>query len=245
MKIDHTSPVPFHMQVERLLRGMLKKSRYQNGELLPPEERMAEQLGVCRNTVRTAISRLVQEGVLERRAGRGTRYVRQPVQTSLDNWPSFTREMEAKGIKVEVFSCRVEETTPSSRIAQLLHLSDAQRKREVITLERVRGFDGIPSVKSVSWFHPRARLKTEYDFTKPLYELIAEHSGIVPVCSEEQVSAALAGKELARTLDCGEEDPILVRTRVVSDAGGLVIEYNENYYRADRFTYGLKIRKGS
>lgn len=245
MKIDRKSPVPLHSQVETLIRGMLKETRYQDGELLPPEARMAERLGVSRNTVRAAIGRLVQEGVLERRAGRGTRYVRQPVRTSLENWPSFTREMRAKGIQVETFSRLVEEARPSPEIARLLRLAEAERKRGVVKLERVRGYGGIPSVKSVSWFHPRTRLKVDDNFSVPLYELIFQRSGITPEFSREDVSAELAGPSLGQTLGCDETAPILVRTRIVSDADGKVIEYNENHYRADRFTYGLTIRKGN
>lgn len=244
MKTDSRNPLPLHVQVENLLREMLRQPRYQDGELLPPETRMAAKLGVCRNTVRAAISRLVQEGLLERRAGHGTRCVRQPVRTSLENWPSFTREMQAKGIKVEVFSRLVEDAKPDERIVRLLRLSERERKGGVIKLERVRGYGGIPSVKSVSWFHPRTLLGTEDDFTAPLYDLIAQRSGIVAEVSEEEVSAALAGQDLARTLRCGAEDPILLRTRLVSDADRKMIEYNENHYRADRFTYGLTIRRG-
>lgn len=244
MKIDHRSSIPLHVQVESLIREMLKQSRYQNGDLLPPEARIAEQLGVCRNTVRAAISRLVQEGVLERRAGRGTRYVRQSVRTSLENWPSFTREMRAKGISVETFSRLVEDTKPDAKVARMLQLSSLEKKRGVIRLERVRGYGGIPSVKSVSWFHPRTRLTVDDDYSMPLYELISKRSGIVPEFSEEEVSAELATQKLAEVLACEKGDPILVRKRVVSDAARKVIEYNENHYRADRFTYGLTIRKG-
>jgi GntR family transcriptional regulator len=243
MKIDHESRMPLHAQVEALLRAMVKEEKYRNGELLPPEARIAEKLAVCRNTVRAAISRLVLEGVLERKAGRGTRVVRQSVKTSLENWPSFTREMAAKGIEVEVFSRKLELVRPKLAVARLLQLTAAERRRKLVRLERVRGYGGIPSVSSVSWLHPRTGLSVDDDFAEPLYDLIRERCGIVPEYSEEEVSAALADGELAARLGCDEGDPILVRNRVVSDASRRVIEYNENHYRADRFTYGLTIRK--
>lgn len=244
MKIDHDSPIPLHAQVEAMVRDMLQESRYQNGELLPPEARIAERLSVSRNTVRAAISRLVQEGVLERKAGRGTRVVKQSVKTSLQNWPSFTREMKTKGIEVEVFSCAVGLVKPTAKVARLLQLSTGDRHRKVVKLERVRGYGGIPSVYSVSWFHGRTGLSAGDDFTIPLYDLIQDRSGIVPEFSEEEVSAALADVAMASRLGCEEGDAVLLRTRLVTDASRRVIEYNENHYRADRFTYGLTIRRG-
>lgn len=204
---------------------------------------MAEELSVCRNTVRAAIGRLVQEGVLERKAGRGTRLVKQSVKTSLENWPSFTREMRAKGIEVETFSHKLEMVKPTAKVGRMLQLTAATRRGKLLRLERVRGYGGIPAVCSVSWFHPRTGLGMDHDFSMPLYDLIHQCSGIVPEYSEEEVSAALADPDLAEKLNGEEGDPVLVRIRLVSDASRRIIEYNENHYRADRFTYGLTIRR--
>lgn len=244
MKINHNSPVPLHAQVETLIRGMLRKPAFRDGALLPPEVRIAEQLGVCRHTVRMAILRLVQEGVLERKAGLGTRAAKQSVKTNLSDWPSFTREMRAQGIKVEVFSITAEWERPSKEVVRALRLMKAESRRQVLRLERVRGHGGIPSVYSVSWFHHRLKLSGDEDFGSPLYDLIRGASGIVPEYSEEEVSAALADASLAAKLGCAVGHPVLVRVRTVADAGRNVIEYNRNFYRADRFTYGLTIRRG-
>jgi GntR family transcriptional regulator len=241
MKIDHDSPLPLHAQVEALVRDLVRKPRYRSGELLPPEARIAENLGVSRNTVRAAISRLVQEGVLERKAGLGTRYVNQAVKTSLRNWPSFTGEMKQRGLEVEVFSLDLARVRPPSEVARALRISTGK----ILRMARIRGHGGIPSVVSVSWFHECAKLDPDDDFSRPLYELIRAKSGITVEYSEEEISAALADQELAEKLCCKVGDPILVRRRIVRNAAKREIEYNVNHYRADRFTYGLTIRKQS
>lgn len=243
MRIDHDSPVPLHAQVESLIREMLKQPRYRQGDLLPPEAGMAERLGVSRNTVRAAISRLVQEGVLERKAGRGTRYVNQPLRTGLKNWPSFTREMKQRGIDVAVFSLHAEKARPPVEVARALRLSDSEKKKKIVRMERIRGYDGIPAVHSISWFHDRSRLQVDHDFSRPLYQLIHDKSGLVVDSSEEEISAAVADPDLAETLCCDPGDAVLVRRRIVRNAAKKEIEYNINYYRADRFTYGLTIQR--
>lgn len=241
MKIDHASPMPLHAQVEQLIRELLAEKRYQDGELLPPEALMAEKLAVSRNTVRAAISRLVHEGMLERKAGRGTRYVKQPLQTNLRYWPSFTTEMQRKGVIVETFSLHTKFEKADDEIAAAMHLNAATKKREILRMDRTRGHDGIPAVYSVSWFHPRTKITTEEDYSTPLYALIQKKSGITVVYSEEQISAICADEQLAGELRCEPGDPLLVRKRTVRDAGKNVIEYNVNYYRGDRFTYHLTI----
>lgn len=243
MRIDHSSPLPLHAQVEKLVREMLKQSKYRQGALLPPEAGMAEQLGVSRNTVRAAISRLVQEGVLERKAGHGTRYLNQPLRTSLKNWPSFTREMKQRGIEVVVFFLDSKNVRPTKEVAQALRFTGQEKGDTVVRMRRIRGYNGTPAVYSISWFHGRTGLQPDDDFSIPLYQLIHEKSGLLVDSSEEEISAAIAGRDLAEKLGCKQGDPVLVRKRIVRDAAGKEIEYNTNYYRADRFVYGLTLHQ--
>ena len=243
MRIDPGSPMPLHAQVESMLRELLKQRKYQQGELLPPEAKIASDLGISRNTVRAAISRLVQEGIMERKAGRGTRYVNQPVLTSLKNWPSFTREMKQRGIEPVVFSLNVELLTPSPQIVEALRLSKTEGAGRILKMERIRGYNGIPAVHSISWFHPRTALQVDDDFSRPLYRLIHDKSGLAAESSEEEISAALADRDFAERLCCNIGDAVLVRKRIVRNDEKKELEYNLNRYRPDRFTYGVTLQK--
>src|SRR5512147_119204 len=103
LKLDHQSSIPLCAQVEQLLRELVRQPRYQQGALLPDEVKLATQLGISRGTVRSGISKLVFEGVLERKAGVGTRVAPRHAESGVRAWRSFTREMAAKGIKVHNF----------------------------------------------------------------------------------------------------------------------------------------------
>jgi GntR family transcriptional regulator len=96
MRIDHKSATPLHMQVEMLLRELIKEPKYINGALFPKEVDIAKKLGISRNTVRQAISKLVIEGYLERKKGVGTKVASQNISTQLKSWMSFTREMKKR-----------------------------------------------------------------------------------------------------------------------------------------------------
>ena len=109
LRIDHNAVIPLHMQVEKLLRELVEMPNCQKGELFPKEVDIARQLGISRNTVRQAISKLVIEGILERKKGVGTRVTSQNINTQLKSWMSFTREMNAKGVKVRYISKLVSE----------------------------------------------------------------------------------------------------------------------------------------
>jgi len=54
------------------LRRSIEEGAYQRFERLPPSRRLAEDMGVARNTLRDALYQLEKEGLLETRAGSGT-----------------------------------------------------------------------------------------------------------------------------------------------------------------------------
>ena len=55
------------------LRDQISEGRLRDGELLPGEQRLAETFGVSRVTVRRALDALSQGGMIDRRAGSGTK----------------------------------------------------------------------------------------------------------------------------------------------------------------------------
>ena len=74
--VNPADAVPLHAQIERELRRMMALKGFQNGALFPDEQTLANRFGVSRGTVRVALTRLVQQKLLERKAGVGTRVAR-------------------------------------------------------------------------------------------------------------------------------------------------------------------------
>lgn len=72
VRIDTRSSSPKYAQLRDQLVEAITTGGYAPGEKLPPEDVLASQAGVSRNTVRQAITELVQDGLVERRHGSGT-----------------------------------------------------------------------------------------------------------------------------------------------------------------------------
>ncbi|MFI1375855.1 PLP-dependent aminotransferase family protein [Streptomyces longwoodensis] len=64
--------------LERALRDAVRDGRLAPGERLPATRRLAEELGISRNTVKAAYDQLVAEGFLTARQGSGTRVASLP-----------------------------------------------------------------------------------------------------------------------------------------------------------------------
>ena len=111
-----------------------------------------------------------------------------------------------------------------------------------LKLSKLKGTAGEPIVYFESYFHPRIGLNNKDDFGMPLYTMLEEKYGIMVKRSSENIKAMLAGK-IAKKLKVLESDPILFRERYVYDAGDRPTEYNLGYYRSDKFTYSIDIKK--
>jgi GntR family transcriptional regulator len=241
LKLDHQSSVPLRAQVEQLLRQLIRQPKYQRGALLPDEVKLATRLGISRGTVRSGISKLVFEGVLERKAGVGTRMSQQHLESGIRAWRSFTREMAAKGISVQNFCLDYRVVAGSPEAAQALQLGSGT---EVWRLDRVRGWGGKPVLQSTSWFHPRLNLKGDEDFTHPLYETLEKATGVRPHRAREEFLGIVAEARKARLLRVAEGTPLLLRRHTVFDPGNRPFEFAEVCYVSARFTLTMDMRRG-
>ncbi len=232
---------PLHRQVEERIRRLAALSEFQHGALLPDELTMANRLGVSRGTARAALGRLVQDGVLERKAGVGTRVARPRAESGIRAWRSFSREMAAKGIRVENFRTDFRACTAIKDVTQALRIARGTR---VLRLDRVRGWGGRPVLRTRSWFHPRLGLTGREDFSRPLYEVLEAETGVVAENAREEFGAVAASATLAKLLSVRRGEPLLWRAHTVFDAGGRPMEFAEVHYVSARFALTLELRRG-
>jgi GntR family transcriptional regulator len=241
-RLNFDSPLPRHRQVESLLRKLLTQPRHRNGQPLPGEIDIAESLGVSRQTVRQAMKSLESDGLILRKRNAGTVAAPQPIVTRLTDWPSFSAEMSRQGVQMSLLSLVVKVAVAPAPAHSFFKLPARSR---ALCVTRLRGDASGPVVEFQSWLHPRLKLAPTDDFTGPLYDLITRRSGALPTHSHERLGAAACDARLARALAVKTGTPLLTRTREVSDARRLPVEWCQCYYRADRFQYSVQLHRDS
>jgi len=240
-KLNHDSPIPLHSQIEEYLRGLILQKDYKSGaKFLPKEVTMSKKLGVSRNTIRQAINKLANEGLIERKKGVGTKVVIKKISTRLDNWISFTKEMRNQGIEVVNYLVNITLVDAEDHVYEALGVS---KTKKIWKLEKIRGSKEAKYLYSVSYFHPRVGIKGNENFITPLYELLEKQHDIIVSSSKEKLRAIKADSKISFLLDIGKDVAILKRERLVCDVGGRSIEYNIVYYHTDYFTYDIDIKR--
>jgi DNA-binding GntR family transcriptional regulator len=148
--IDRSSPVPFHFQLSELLEQEISENRWPRGLRLPSEAELCSHFGVSRSTVRQALGRLEQEGLIGREKGRGS-YV---ADTQRRSWllqsaeGLFQDETERLGRSVTSRILRLERCTLPGWALDALMLP---KGAEGVTLERVRAIDGNVALYVVNY----------------------------------------------------------------------------------------------
>lgn len=232
--------LPLHRQAEESLRRLMADPELAKGGLFPDELTLANRLGVSRGTVRAAILRLVAEGSLERKAGVGTRVVQHSTESAIGAWRSFSREMARQGIIVRMFRLELQSVAAGEFVASALRIP---KGAIVQRLDRVRGWDRLPVLRARSWFHPRVRFDAHEPFTRPLYDIVAEVSGLNADRASEAFSADAATAKLAEDLKIEKGSPLLLRRHTVSDALGRPFELSEVHYVSKRFTLTIDFKR--
>lgn len=234
--IDRRTPVPLHEQCKGILLGRIRSGAYRAGMAIPPEQRLVEELGLSRTTVRQALAELVQLGLLMRVQGKGTFVTGSLTHFDLREFSSFTEDMRARGLRPSgtVLSAGLVEAPDD--------VLDALRTANpVYKLERVRCANGSPIGFHVSYLPRKLAIPpAELTDTASLYELLARLFHVELMAADEVLEAVNADAKLAEVMQVEVGAALLKIDRISFDPVGQPMESNVMYYRADRYKYYVR-----
>jgi len=141
-----------YLQIEEEIAKRIESGEIAPGQRIPPERVFCDQLGVSRMTVRQALGRLEQRGLLVRQQGRGTFASQPKIRQSATVLRGFFEEMVGQGLVPTSRLLSVEERVAPQSLAQALELRLGET---VYTITRVRSASTSPVVLERSSFPTR------------------------------------------------------------------------------------------
>ncbi len=225
-----------------MLRERIASGDLPAGQRLPSEPALAAEQGVARVTLRRALDRLAEEGLVSRRVGAGT-FVTDGMLSPViaadlaDVFSQLKTMGQTTGVRLLAFAYG---PAPEA-VAQALGLGSGARTQRSV---RVRLIDDQPF--SYLTTHVPERIGLTYDEadlgSTPLLQLL-ERSGIVAGRASQALSATLAGPDVADALKLEIGAPLLSLTRTVHDPAGAGVEHLHALYRPDRFAFHLDLMR--
>lgn len=235
--LDRTSPVPLYHQVAERIERAIEEGQLPPGARLDNEVALAEDLGLSRPTLRRAIQRLVDKGLLVRKRGVGTQVVhgqvRRPVElTSL--YDDLVRASQTPTTRV-----LVHELVPADGdVAAALRLPEG---RPVLHLRRLRLAAEEPLALLENHLPAElARLSTEELERRGLYQLLRAR-GVGIRVANQRIGARRATGEEARLLDEPRGAPLLTVQRTAYDDTGRAVELGRHVYRAEHHSFEVTL----
>lgn len=244
MPLDAPTVLPRFQQVRLILRDRIRGGHYAAGVPLPGERQLAEEFGVARVTVRSALARLEEEGLVVRLRGKGTvptatRVSAVPtVQTVrgglLDNIVSVSMRT-----RVQVLEWKRMPAPPAVSLALKLPAG-----APVLRVVRVRKFKAQP-IAYTEVFVPGDLADALDRHTlqdTPMLVALEQH-GVDVVSADQTLGAAVADLDVARILRIAPGVPLLRVSRVAFDGEGRAVQFLIGLYHPERYTYQMRLSR--
>ncbi|WP_342131579.1 GntR family transcriptional regulator [Hydrogenophaga sp. OTU3427] len=241
-------PLTKYHQIYLVLREQLQEGRFVHG--LPGELELTRQFGVGRVTVRRALEQLVEEGLIVREAGRGTRPTTRAEQgikptASADAAHTTTRlsglleniVSVSRSTSVKVLDWRL--IHASAEIAAALQIPEGAPLRKAV---RRRSASAGP-VSHITTYVPEALVQgfgRRELAHKPILQLL-EESGIELGRARQTVSARQADAQVAAELQVAVGTALLSVRRLVYDSHDRPVQLLHGLYRPDRYEYQMEL----
>ncbi len=232
---------PLYQIVVESILEQVNSGQLEPNQRLPSESELCRIYSVGRNTIRRAISELVNDGVLRTIAGVGTFVVDTRLEKTAEYLFGFSQEMQFLGKNV---SSRVIEASLIPADPFLSRRLQIQLGAEVVFLNRVRLIDGEPTALERSYIpHELCPGILDYDFSSnSLYETLSTVYDKRPDHAEQVIEASLATPEVCQLLELTPPAVVFVFHRETKMASGQVVEYVDSEVRADRFRFFTNLR---
>lgn len=230
---------PIWLAIAAALRADISEGRYAPGEKLPTEAALAERFGVNRHTVRHAVSKLVDEGLIRTRRGSGTFVAAKPTDYPIGPRVRFHANLLAAGRHPEKRVLQIERRTATRGEAQAL---DIPKGDKVCAYHGLSLSDGQPIAVFESLF-PMSRLngiEAALQDISSVTEAFAQVGIRDYTRASTRLTAVLATATQALHLHVQEGDPLLKSTGINVDEAGNPIEFGRTFFAGDRVTLTLE-----
>lgn len=232
-KIETNSVIPLYHQLNEILKEKIESAEWGSGYKIPSEHELCRQYEVSRNTVKTALDDLVQDGMLQRVQGKGTFVSKPKIEQSLSGFYSFSRVMKQKGMRPKDLIISIEKKQASPTEAKHLQIEEDE---EVIELRRLRCANDEPMILETSHIPVSIvpTLSRDQLETTSLYDYMEREHGIVVSSAKEMFEPVLIRDYESKYLDVEKGFPALLLDRIAYNSGEKPVEFCRSIVRGDR-----------
>jgi GntR family transcriptional regulator len=240
---------PMYRHIADDLRAKIKSGELAPNAKLPTEGELSEEYDASRNTVREAIRRLTDEGLLESRPGQGTFVARKvnPFVTVLTADPktgfgggdtaAYLSEVRSNHREPANSEPRVAVVTVSPEVAPLLDIPPGS---QVVSRSQDRYIDGIPWSTQTTFYlmdfitKGATNLLMAKDIEGGAVKYLADELGVKQTGYRDWITGRLATEEEQAFFGIGHNAAVFVDSRVAFDQNNTPMRLTVTIFPTDR-----------
>jgi hypothetical protein len=235
--IDYESVVPLYRQVSDSLQEDIASGVYEAGTRLPTEGELSECYRVSRITVRRAVEELCNQGLIEKKQGKGT-FVRSPkfYKNLGGRTISFTEMCQANGMKAsaQLLSARVV-TLEEKQVMEMLKLPKGV---QVVEIVRLRFADAKPIAIETNCFPMDYAYLLNVDLNHDsMYRYLREEKKINIFPGKLVLRIAMTNAKESRLLEVKRNTPMICSIGYAMTDGNKVLHTIQNIGYGENFDF--------
>lgn len=239
------SAQPRYLAVAQALSRAIADGRYAVGSLLPTESELCDQFSVSRHTVREALRKLRDLGLVTRHQGVGTRVEKSEIAgryvASLNSIQDQWRHVQETEPKV-VYKA-VERKADALVTLPSFPGDEVWQRVDVLRSGVLNGKTLPVSLSHVYINNAFKGVVGQIDAAKvPIFSLIEKKYGQKVVLVQQEIGATLLDARTAKLLKSKPGTAALSILRVYRGAGDTVIQVSQAISPAERFTYNMDLQ---
>ncbi|CFQ64034.1 GntR family transcriptional regulator [Yersinia frederiksenii] len=213
-----------YAEVVKCLRDRVNSLDYKVGDIFPSEQKLALTLNISRNTLRKAMTVLVDEGLLEKRHGSGTYIRNKNIQPNISALKSFSENAQQAGKNCTSKVLKFMVIKSNADIASQLRIKPGD---QVYYIRRLRFIDDKPVQLEDTWMSvalfPDLSLR---DMVNSKFAYIELNCGMTIAGCYETFMPVIPDKEIANLLKISLREPALQLTTQAIDINGIHLDYS-------------------
>ena len=209
------------------------------GAKLPSERHLQAGTGIARGTIREALFQLEAEGLIYRRDRSGWYVSPPPITYDPTRCSGFMSYVSEQGREPATETLSTETLPVPSATAEVF---DSAPDLELYVIHRRRQIDGRPVlVERITVDPTLAPDLLAHDLNGSLTSILRRHYGVTVVRNRVDMQPCALVREPAEALGVKSGTPGLLIVRTSFDARGRVVEYDQEYWRADAIRIHLDL----
>lgn len=231
-----------YQQIADHLQNDIKTGEFSPGDKLPSEKRLGDYFKVSRITIRQALKRLENDGLIFKKQGLGAFVSENKPESNLVRLTDFSEDMRRAGFESSSKLILFKKVPPEIAVNTILEIPPTS---PLIKIDRVRMANKVPIAVDITWLPASyGQLLLDQDLSnKTIYEILEDVYSIPILAGRYKITAVLADEFIGKHLDMDVGSAILEIDRCSKSTAGKKIYFQKRYYNPKYISYDIELHR--